>query len=326
MLRRMATLTAVQAARRRRELHKIARGAFHQREMLDRAEAALRRSLAANSEDVRTLMRLGDICRMLGRLADAGDCYSRVTQLRPGGRKAVWLKSMLSGNASPHAPLPGYWPAPFVRIANFLTPAEHDRVLQLALARRGAFAPGKVGAGSGRRVQPDKRIGLVAGGEACKDIAAWFVPKLRSALPPALTRLRLNPTLPACIDLKMTSIQDGGYSRPHQDPSPRGEHRLRTPLCIYYFHRRPKAYSGGDLLLYDTDVNAGDCDLSAFSRIEPFDNSLVIFPRIWFHEVTPVRSASGEFADGRFGLNCLWPRQQAHGSPNHLPVNGPGDC
>lgn len=286
-------------------------------------ESALRRSLAANSADVRALMRLGDICRMQGRLADAGDCYARVALLRPDNRKAAWLKSMLSGEEVPHAPPPGYWPAPFVRIVNFLTPAEHGRVLEQALARRGAFAPGKVGAGKRRRVQPDKRTGLVLDREACKDIAAWFVPKLRNALPPALSRLRLDPALPACIDLQMTLVQDGGYSLPHQDPSPR-EHRLRTPLCIYYFRRRPQAYSGGDLLLHDTDVNARDCDLSAFSRIEPIDNSLIIFPRIWFHEVTLVQSASGEFADGRFALNCLWPRQPAHGSPNRPPVGGPG--
>lgn len=322
MLRRMATSTNVRAAHRQ-YLQRIARGTFHQPELLGRMESALRRSLAANPEDVRTLMRLGDICRMQGRLAEAGDCYSRIALLQPGSRKAVWLKSMLSGADVPHAPPPGYWPAPFARIANFLRPAEHDRVLELTLARRGAFVPGKVGAGSGRRVRPDKRLGLVADGEACEDIAAWFVPKLRSVLPPALTRLRLAPALPACIDLQMTSFQDGGYARPHQDPSPR-EYRLGTPLCIYYFHRRPKAYCGGDLLLYDTDVNAGDCDLSAFSRIEPIDNSLVIYPRIWFHEVTPVQSASGEFADGRFALNCLWPRQQANGPPNRPPAGGPG--
>ena len=307
MLRPMTTSGDGRSAGRNQELHKFARGALHQGGLLDRAASALRQTLAANPQDLRTLLRLGDICRMQGRFAEAHGCYSRVSALQSGCRKAAWLSAMLNGDELPHAPPPGCWPVPFARIENFLTPAEHDQVLNLAIAKRSAFAPGKVGAGPTRRVQPARRVGLVAGGEACADIAGWFVRKVRKVLPGALSRLRLDPALPAHIDLQMTAFQDSGYSRPHQDPSPR-EYRSQTPLCIYYFHRQPRAFQGGDLLLYDTDVNTGYHDLSAFSRIEPIDNSFVIYPRVWFHEVTSVQCAAGGFADGRFTVNCLWPR------------------
>ena len=303
----MATSADGLAARPRQDLHKIARGALRQGGLLERMESALRQTLAANPRDWRVQLRLGGVCRMQGRLAEAHGFYLRVNALRPGCRKAAWLSAMLNGDELPHAPPPGCWPVPFVRVENFLTPSEHGQVLDLALAKRSAFSPGKVGAGATRRVRPDKRVGLVAGGDACADISAWFVPKVRNALPSALARLRLDSTLPASIDLQMTAFPDGGYSRPHQDPSPR-EYRSQTPLCIYYFHRRPKAFRGGDLLLYDTDVSTGRYDLAAFSRIEPIDNSFVIYPRVWFHEVTPVQCAGGGFADARFTVNCLWPR------------------
>ena len=307
MLRSMATSGNGQSAGRNQVLHRIARGALHKRGLLDRAASALRQTLAANPQDQRALRRLGDLCRMQGRFAEARGCYLRLSRLKPSCRKAAWLSAMLKGDELPHAPPPGCWPVPFVRIENFLTPAEQGQVLDSALAKRSAFAPGKVGAGAKRGMQPAKRVGLVAGGEACADIAGWFVRKLREALPGALSRLRLDPALPAQINLQMTAFANGGYSRPHQDPSPK-EYRSQTPLCIYYFHRQPKAFQGGDLLLYDTDVNAGRYDLSAFSRIEPMDNSILIYPRVWFHEVTSVQCAEGGFADGRFALNCLWPR------------------
>ena len=73
----------------------------------------------------------------------------------------------------------------------------------------------------------------------------------------------------------------GGCSRPNR----------ATPRC--YFHRAPRPFVGGDLLLHDAG-RAG-----AFSRIEPLPGSIVFFPSGCLHEITPV-ACGAEFGDGRF--------------------------
>ena len=64
--------------------------------------------------------------------------------------------------------------------------------------------------------------------------------------------------------------------------------------------REPKRFSGGDLLLYDTDLEADSGRRTAFSRIEPLQNSLVVFPSGYLHEVTSVECVTDDFGDGRF--------------------------
>ena len=46
---------------------------------------------------------------------------------------------------------------------------------------------------------------------------------------------------------------------------------------VYYFHRQPRPFRGGDLLLYDTDRQAGNFEMGVFTRIEPLHNSIVFF-------------------------------------------------
>ena len=75
--------------------------------------------------------------------------------------------------------------------------------------------------------------------------------------------------------------------------------------AVYYFHREPKAFSGGALRLYRFGVDphdpASEADSVAF---EPRQNSLVCFPSWAVHKVDLVRCASDRFEDFRFGLNC----------------------
>ena len=58
------------------------------------------------------------------------------------------------------------------------------------------------------------------------------------------------------------------------------------------------------MLLHDGDLGGL---LSAFTRIEPEDNSIVLFPGRCVHEVTEVKCDPGDFGAGRFSLNgALW--------------------
>ena len=80
---------------------------------------------------------------------------------------------------------------------------------------------------------------------------------------------------------------------------------------VYYFHREPVAFRGGQLRLYDSQVESARWrPAETFSELQPENNMLVLFPSRVMHEVLPTYCSSREFADGRFTLNG-WVRDQA---------------
>ena len=264
-----------------------------------RAEAVLRRTLALEPDNARALLRMIDIHRGRGDLAAALELCRRLVRLDPDHRKARWLSAVLGGGKAPEHKPSGPWPAPFVRILDFLTPAEGERLLTSALARRERFGAAKTGMGKHRKVRPSLRLGLTTRGFDCQDVEPWLVPKVHEVLPEVMARLRAEWFDPGQVLIwpQMTAYHDGGFGRLHRDPS-------GTLLGVCYFHRLPKPFFGGDTLLYDTDTAKGGYSPLRFSRIEPTANSIVFFPAgDYFHEVTPVAAETGDFADGRFAVN-----------------------
>ena len=168
---------------------------------------------------------------------------------------------------------------------------------------RGLFAPGGTGHGADRKVRPLKRRALVASLSSRADVCAWLVPKLREALPKVSMLLRIDG-LDRCrmSRLSMVVYPDGGFGTCHND--------FLTPLLgICYFHRTPRPFTGGDLLLWDTEVETGRCGASEFSRVEPAAGSIVFFPGACMHEVIPAACEPNDFTAARFSVNVVfWPR------------------
>ena len=264
-----------------------------------RAEAMLRRTLALDPDNARALLRMIDIHRRRGDLAAALQLCRRLVRLDPGDRMARWLSAVLGGGKVLEQRPPRFCPAPFVRIPDFLTPAEGKRLLTSALAKRERFVAATTGIGEHYKVRPARRIGLTADDLACRDVEPWLIPKVREVLPEVMARLRTEWFDPeqAPLQLEMAAYHGGGFALPHRDTDP--------PFGgVCYFHRLPKPFSGGDLLLYDTDTAKGDYSPQGFSRIEPTANSIVFFPsHNYFHEVATVATETGDFADGRFAVN-----------------------
>ena len=260
----------------------------------------LRRTLALDPGNARALLRMIDVHRGRGDLAAALKLCRRLVRLDPGHRKARWLSAVLDGGTVPEQKPSGPWPAPFVRIPDFLAPAEGERLLISALAKRERFAAATTGMGEHRKVRPSRRIGLTASDLACQDIKPWLIPRVREVLPEVMARLREESFDPGQvrIRLQMNAYHDGGFGRPHRDPE--------TLVGVCYFHRLPKPFCGGDLLLYDTDTAEEGYRPLEFSRIEPTANSIVFFcSHDYFHEVTPVATETDDFADGRFAVSVI---------------------
>jgi Rps23 Pro-64 3,4-dihydroxylase Tpa1-like proline 4-hydroxylase len=207
---------------------------------------------------------------------------------------------VLSGQEPPRTEAqPGVWPAPFVRIEGFLSPGEHDALLETALGQQDRLEASMIGDGDGR-YKPERRSSWVMY-RKLDELIPWFLPRVKEALPGILPRLQVDPFPVGEVELQMTVHRSGGFYKVHQDTG-KEQNRDRFVSYVYYFYRLPKRFTGGDLLLYDTELETGGY-AAAFTRIEALDNSIVFFPSAYCHQVTTVRCETDDFGDSRFTLN-----------------------
>ena len=302
-----------------------ARVVGHLRQLHVQLAQRLQRRLATESANVDVLRRLAETQRMLGNLAAAEESYGRLAALDAGPGSA-WNLAVLAPGPLPTPPS-GTRAVPFARIRNFLTPDERRWLFAATPTGREGFQPAQVGEGKEGEVKPALRNAFVVRPPTRLTVRRWFLPKLRAALPQALARLgtdnrglRTERAGSYRIELNVTVHQPGGYYQAHRDggyqtPSDSSEqgrgHAGRKISYVYYFNRKPRRFAGGDLLLHDTDYDAGEDRAGqrraqAFTRLAPIDNSLILFPSDSLHEITQITSAGGEpldFADGRFTVN-----------------------
>ena len=296
-----------------RPLFEVTRALLRPGGLQDQAESALRRTLAADPHDTNALWRLAETHRRQGSFAAARRLYRRLRGRGPEPHKAAWLHAMLNGNGGPEPAPGGIWPAPFVRMTNFLASGECARLLALGLAARERFRAAQVGTPRVSRVDPAVRIALEADERTLAEAWPRIAPRIRSLTPRILARLRMDDSGRYAIDMAMRVYPEGGFYVPHRDRSAHVCSERRFSF-VYFFNRQPPRFSGGDLLLYDTDADVGDFSYRDFSRIVPFRNSIVFFPSSCGHQVTPVQYETDDFGDRRWVVNGhVWRRDRDAG-------------
>lgn len=265
--------------------------------ILDSAGAALEARVAADGADAGALSTLGQIYRKQGALDRAAEAYARLRLLCPRDGIAAWMDAVLHDRALP--PPPGALrPAPFVIIRNALPPDLHASLLPFVLATKPEdFAPSLVGMNTYR---PEFRTSLCV--EHADSLLAAFVDHVTPMFGALPERLALPPFEIVYVERRMRAYRDGHFFDVHADDKNEAT-RGRLVSYVYFFHREPRAYSGGDLILFDTDIDEQKPSMTSFTRIVPRDNMLLLFPSAYFHAVVPVRCASGDIADSRFVIN-----------------------
>ena len=204
----------------------------------------------------------------------------------------------------PHdAPRPGMFAnAPVFIRKDFLDETTADALLDYALAHREAFRSTRVGIKDRARTDPQNRISL-----AMRDLGEFrqvLDDRVTAGLPEMLASLPMTPISIAKIEMELVAHGDGAFYGRHIDPNPHGEaDTIRALSGVYYFHARPRAFSGGQLRLYPSASGAID----KFIDVDPTHNSFAVFPSWVTHEVMPVRCPSNQFEDSRFSVNC-WVR------------------
>lgn len=126
--------------------------------------------------------------------------------------------------------------------------------------------------------------------------------KIRQLMPAVCEALKI-PHCNGNIEAQLTSHNDNNFYKVHNDNgSPDTAQRVLT--FVYYFHRQPKAFSGGQLRIYDHKVHNGyHYAADTYRTVEPTDNSVVFFASEEMHEVRMVHCESRAFMDSRFTIN-----------------------
>lgn len=185
---------------------------------------------------------------------------------------------------------------PIVQLDEFLSGAEVAWLLELVSAAESRFVPSTVSDG-----KADYRQSLAL--PAPDELRRVMLGKITAAMPEVMPQLRMGKFPLGAIDCQVTASVDGSFFKVHTDAG-RNETYKRQFTYVYYFNREPKAFTGGELRIYDDTVRNGKLAATdSFQTVAPRHNSIVFFQAAVMHEVLPVSVASKQFRDARFTVN-----------------------
>jgi Rps23 Pro-64 3,4-dihydroxylase Tpa1-like proline 4-hydroxylase len=198
---------------------------------------------------------------------------------------------------------PEILPARCVVMEEFLTPAEVENLITFTLEHERNFEVSEVVSPGvhGNAADFEYRRSHVL-----MDLGMHYdkiVDRLRSALPRTLPRLDLAPFPISRIEAQITASNDGDFFHWHSDNA-HEEVARRTVTFVYFFHREPRMFEGGELRLYDSrKQGATYVPATNYFTVIPRQNQVVLFDSSITHEITPVTCTSRQFSDSRFTVN-----------------------
>lgn len=245
-----------------------------------------------------------DAHRRAGDLARASQAAESWRRFAPGNRRAAHLAAVLAQQSldSDVYRQSDVQPAPFLLESDFLSVGARDRFLARALDSEQDFRTAGMGSGGDAVVDRDRRETEVL------SLEDWEKEEIEGKVQQVAREACLRFGLPIRpikkIEAKLTVHRDGGFFNVHQDAFTEIRGSSRHLSWVYYFHQNPKAYRGGDLVVFDSTCDRQDRRYSEFdyTRLVPKDNQLVLFPSWFFHGVTPVSVAPSEFGSSRFAV------------------------
>jgi Rps23 Pro-64 3,4-dihydroxylase Tpa1-like proline 4-hydroxylase len=184
----------------------------------------------------------------------------------------------------------------YAQIDNFLTAAEKNKLIKYVLAKESEFVTTSTSTNA-----DDYRRSMVL--HSFPEFSELMVNRIKAILPDVLRKLNIPSFGLGEIEAQLTMHNDNNFYKLHNDSgSPDTATRFFT--YVYYFYREPKAFSGGELLIYDSKIenNFYVAD-DTFRTVEPRNNSIVFFLSRYMHEVLRVSCPSKAFADSRFTIN-----------------------
>jgi SM-20-related protein len=213
----------------------------------------------------------------------------------------------ISATSAAVADKPLVLPAQCVVLDEFLSPQELDELTRFTLEHEDDFSTSEV-------VSPHAdgdRVGGIVNYEhrrsrVLMDLVRHeevMLNRIKAALPQILETLGMEQFSIAGVEAQVTASNDGDFFHFHSD---NGSDRVasRYLTFVYFFHREPRRFEGGELRIHDARLeNGAYASAGSYQTIIPRQNQIVFFPCELMHEITPVNCSSQHFADSRFTLN-----------------------
>ncbi|MBE9175396.1 2OG-Fe(II) oxygenase [Synechocystis salina LEGE 06155] len=191
-----------------------------------------------------------------------------------------------------------FLPANYVEVKDFLSPEENERFIREAINRRPQYMESNTTTKANQY-----RQSYVLFSKKIPALSDLIRERIKQKLPELLDQLNFSPFEIAEIEVQLTAHNDGCYYRIHNDAGSK-KTASRQITYVYYFYQEPKAFSGGELKLYDTELqNSSIITHANFQTITPTNNCIIFFNSRCRHEVMPVVCPSREFAHSRFTIN-----------------------
>ena len=217
----------------------------------------------------------------------------------PGG--AVTRKVVTGSSVA--AERPEVLRANCVVLDEFLAPQELEELTRFTLEHEADFQASEV-------YSPSAEKGVINDGFRRSRVLMelgeqqeMILARIKSALPRVLERLGMEEFSIAGVEAQITASSDGDFFQCHDDNGSEGV-ASRHLTFVYFFHREPRQFEGGELRIHNAHLQDGDyISDGSYQTIVPGQNQIVFFPCELLHEITPVKCPSELFADSRFTLN-----------------------
>jgi Rps23 Pro-64 3,4-dihydroxylase Tpa1-like proline 4-hydroxylase len=194
--------------------------------------------------------------------------------------------------------------APAVILDEFLSPEELAGLISFTLGSWRKFSPSEVLRYDG--------VSLIDGkhrrSRVLFDLGPYhwlFHTRLLTFLPYVLARLMIRPFGVSSVEMQLTGTNHNEFFRPHTD-NDGVEKGGRQITFVYFFHREPRGFGGGELRIFNTRTEPSHP--VPYRLVCPLQNQVVFFQSSYLHEILPVVCPSGRFADSRFTVNGWYHR------------------
>jgi SM-20-related protein len=193
-------------------------------------------------------------------------------------------------------------PIPFAVFDEFLVAEEWHKLLHYTAERGPDFDSTRVvGADGLHQIDRSYRRSRVL--FDLGEFRDLFRDRVFTFLPQVLDALEY-PSFPVSdFEIQLTATNNGEFFRRHND---NGIHSLNTRIItfVYFFYREPRPFTGGELCLFDTNLDDGEYKAPGpYFAYQPEQNQIVFFISEYLHEVMPVQCVSSDFMDSRFTVN-----------------------
>ncbi len=198
---------------------------------------------------------------------------------------------------------PDRLPARCVVLDEFLAPQEVAELIRFTVDHESDFQTSEV-------LSPESEGGVVdyehRSSRVLVDLGKYqdlVLGHIETVLPEVLQKLGMEDFRISGVEAQITASNDGDFFRFHSDNGG-ATVASRYLTFVYFVHREPCGFEGGELRIHDARLNQGMyVSEGTYQSVIPRQNQIVFFPCELLHEITPVRCRSRLFADSRFTLN-----------------------